>query len=507
MTTKYDVFELVLNGPSEGNPFTDVDLSAEFFFLNRKKIVSGFYDGDGIYKIRFMPETEGTWTYITKSNISELDGKQGTFTCGPAVAKDHGPVRVKDRFHFAHADGTKFIPVGTTAYAWTNQEPRLIAETLETLSSAPFNKIRMCVFPKHYNYNNNEPSHYAFEGGPAGTDEKGALKYEFDFTRFVPQFFRDLEENILKLKDMGIEVDLIIFHPYDRWGFAYMDEGANQRYLRYLVARLGSFSNIWWSLANEWDLFRHRKVEDWEGWAKTIVEWDASDHLLSIHNCNSIYDQSRGWITHFSFQRVDFHSHVELTAKMREQYGKPVVIDEIGYEGNLDHGWGNLTGEELTKRFWDTTIRGGYCTHGETYYNEEEEIWWAKGGKLIGTSPARIQFLRDIVESAPGYIDPKPSSPMDWDLPWGYSGKRISYNLETRYGKMTMSAAEYMLCYFSFSRPIKRTFMLPADVNYKVDVIDTWNMTIDTLPGVYSGNCTIKLPSKTFIAVRFQAVD
>ena len=31
-------------------------------------------------------------------------------------------------------------------------------QTLETLKKAPFNKIRMCVFPKDYAYNENEPT-------------------------------------------------------------------------------------------------------------------------------------------------------------------------------------------------------------------------------------------------------------------------------------------------------------------------------------------------------------
>ena len=34
--------------------------------------------------------------------------------------------------------------------------------TLATLADAPFTKIRMCVFPKHYAYNENEPERYPF---------------------------------------------------------------------------------------------------------------------------------------------------------------------------------------------------------------------------------------------------------------------------------------------------------------------------------------------------------
>ena len=40
---------------------------------------------------------------------------------------------------------------------------------------------------------------------------------------------------------MGIEADIILFHPYDRWGYQQHD-GLNRicRYLAYLAARLAS---------------------------------------------------------------------------------------------------------------------------------------------------------------------------------------------------------------------------------------------------------------------------
>ena len=38
-------------------------------------------------------------------------------------------------------------------------------QTLETLKTAGFNKMRMCVFPKDYIFNKNEPVHYPFENG------------------------------------------------------------------------------------------------------------------------------------------------------------------------------------------------------------------------------------------------------------------------------------------------------------------------------------------------------
>ena len=36
-------------------------------------------------------------------------------------------------------------------------------------------------------------------------------------------------------------------------------------------------------------------------------------------------------------------------------------------EGNIPQGWGNITGEEMVRRFWEGTVQGGYVGHGDTF--------------------------------------------------------------------------------------------------------------------------------------------
>ena len=50
---QFSVFEIELKGPSSGKPFREVTLSSEFRSMNRSFFCEGFYDGDGIFKIRF----------------------------------------------------------------------------------------------------------------------------------------------------------------------------------------------------------------------------------------------------------------------------------------------------------------------------------------------------------------------------------------------------------------------------------------------------------------------
>ncbi len=474
---RYDRFELELTGPSEGNPFVDVETWADFSHGNRTVTVRGFYDGDGRHKVRFMPDEGGEWSYRTRSSASELDGQSGAFTVSEpkqsAVGSlRHGPVQAVGTA-FCHADRTPYLPIGTTCYAWVHQPAKLRDQTVRTLSQNAFTKIRMCAFPKEYRYNKNEPDHFVFPG---------SLEAGFDFNRFNPVFFATFEDELDRLSQLGIDADIILFHPYDRWGFQSMPEEVDERYLRYVVARWASFPNVWWSMANEWDLMKHKTVQDFHRYFRTVQREDPYNHPRSCHNWHSFYDHSLPWVTHASIQRSD----TERTAEWLQTYHKPIVIDECCYEGDVNEGWGNISGQELLRRQWTAFIYGGWPgAHGETFYNEEEVLWWSKGGKLTGEAPARLRFMRTILEDAP-----------------------LTTLGVCSLGKHTPTLAsgeDYFVFYLGFQRAAWKDIHLPENKSYRAEVIDTWEMTVTELEGVFSGECVVHLPAREYIAVRFRA--
>jgi hypothetical protein len=468
---RWGLFELALHGPSSGNPFLEVQFRAEFRYQHRAIEVDGFYDGDGVYRIRFMPDTPGAWTYTTRSNSPELDGKTGQFSCVPPSKGNYGPVRVRNTTHFGYADGTPYFPFGTTCYAWAHQGEELEQQTLKTLRSAPFNKMRMCVFPKDYVYNKNEPPFYAFERNAAGQN---------DYTRFNPQFFRHFEKRVQDLLELGVEADLILFHPYDRWGYARMPAETDDRYLRYVVARLAAFRNVWWSMANEYDFMKEKKMADWDRFFRIVQESDPYQHLRSIHNGTVLYDHSKPWVTHVSFQSSELEKARELVAN----YRKPVIYDECKYEGNIPRRWGNISAGELVRRFWLGTLAGAYVGHGETYLDPNDILWWSKGGVLHGESPQRIAFLRKILEEGP---------------PGGLAGWASYYPSGGKEG-------EYYLYYFDINQPAEYEFDLPKTGPYRAEIIDPWEMTIAPVTGTFEGRFKLNLPGRPHMAVRIQRV-
>jgi hypothetical protein len=228
---------------------------------------------------------------------------------------------------------------------------------------------------------------------------------------------------------------------------------------------------------------------------------DPYGHLRSAHQSRRPYDSSKPWVTHLSIQNGGAVTDFARVAHNRINYTKPSIFDEVHYEGDLPKGWGNMTGEEMTNRFWVGIVGGAYVSHGESF---QANPWISIGGVLIGTSPPRLIFLKKILESVP----PEGIDPLVSTQDPGIGGQ----------------PGKYYLLYFNRTAPTEWAFELPAEklaagTLMHVDILDTWNMMItpveqplkivpfnDTM--VRDENQTkIKLPGKPYIALRITALN
>lgn len=466
---QWGVFQIDLSSTPTGNPFMDVELSAIFTNGENSIKVPGFYDGEGVFRIRFSPIEQGEWSYITACNLNKLSGKKGKFNCVPPGGNNHGPLKIVNTYYLQHADETSYYGIGTTAYQWTSVKQSIQEKTIETLANAPFNKIRMCVFPKNYKYGNEtEPWMYPYK----------RENEQNDFTQPNYEFFQNFDKRVEQLLDMGIQADVILFHPYDIWGYSEMGDKMNEKYVRYMIARISAFRNVWWSLANEWDVPRIKETIDWEGIGTLLQNEDPHQRFRGIHNWygseDHFYDHTRPWITHASIQTSQFYNAI----KWRNQYNKPLLFDEMRYEGDVSSSWGNMTAKEMSSYFWMAGLSGGYGTHGDTYKNdsdgENEVRWWGKGGTLMGGSPERIAFFRNMMEDAP-------VTEMLPELVDNGDAKNRNNNIYYFSKK-----GEYYLSYVADSAQTIE-LDLAGEEDYTLQVIDTWNMKTLAEENVASG--------------------
>lgn len=462
--------------------------------------VSAFRTGEGQFTVRFMPWRQGLWRYEIAVGDTEIFGE---FLCTEPEKDCHGRVTVREE-GFCYEDGSKFLPFGTTCYAWIYQPPERQEQTLDTLRASCFNKLRMLVFPKHMPYNNEEPERFPFLRDVRGKWDIGMPDYGF---------WDNLDEKIRRLGEMGMEVDLILFHPYDKWGFSELSREESMRYLEYCIARLSAFHNLWWSLANEYEMLVRKRVEDWDAIGEFVREQDAYGHLISIHNIMQVYPK-RDWMTHCSIQSSD----INRVPYWKKKYGIPVLIDECGYEGDLEFVWGNLSAFDMADRFWWTLTRGAYCTHGETFHREDEVLWWSKGGKLYGESEARIRFLKELLYSLPGvgtaeplFTPPNPNELRREEKPVNEQGMRYLELVRTspeeeKFGTYAdrpkrLLGEGWQLTYFGHSCPCMMRVRLPEGTVYDAELIDIWEMTRTALRFGLSGEEVLELPGKEGMAV------
>ena len=383
--------------------------------------VRGFYDGGSEYVLRFSPPHAGTWTYLTRSSAVQLHQLGGSLSAGTVSGGGGRGPAAAFGLGFRFADGTEYLPIGTTAYAWAHQNFSMREATLRTLAGPgrAFNKLRFTVFPKWYTYNQEEPPSrlYPYTGSPPNL---------WDFRTFEPRFWRHFETLVARLMAQSVVADIILFHPYDHghWGFDCMggtdaetyNVSNDVHYIRYAVARLAVFSNVWWSMANEWDFVKckakglpnetkwGRDIQAgpspiWDELFAVLVAEDPYGRETSIHNAKVLYNHSQPWVRHVSLQGLK-----ELTPVLLERHRRPVIWDEVGYEGDLPEVWGALTGVEAADRFWWAASLGAFAGHSETILqagvpHQQQVMWWSKGGVLRGSSPARIGWFKQYMQS------------------------------------------------------------------------------------------------------------
>lgn len=209
----------------------------------KKVYAPGFWDGGRTWRVRFMPDEEGKWSYETEArpgvSAPGLIGHSGSFECralkgvkNPLLR--HGPVRVaKNGRHLEHADGTPFFWLGDTAWSGPALSARDDWATyLDDRAAKHFTVIQFNTLAPWRN---------------APTDAEGRTAYTgTKDVRINPDYFKRLDQRIDAINARGmVAAPVLIWALKDSDPGNALPEADVERLVRYQVARYGAHHVVW----------------------------------------------------------------------------------------------------------------------------------------------------------------------------------------------------------------------------------------------------------------------
>ncbi|MBD3374193.1 DUF5060 domain-containing protein [candidate division KSB1 bacterium] len=345
---KYHVQTLELESQTEfSDPFTSRSVYAEFISPSRESYkVEAFYDGNKLWKIRFMPNETGQW--VIKWSFDSFQGT-GFFSCTDDTHPEiHGHLYVdplnprKLRFE----DGTplhwmsgKYLcirrPFGTQ-----DLKELSFPERLSTRVYKDYVKTYLDALQKR---------------GLNGVLFKiQVLPLEYDLDSMDLLFLQDLDEILEYALYKGINVQLNLF---DTWGKRKQNVDWTQRtpdhvgqlllepwnpktfkketefYLRYIVARYAAFANIHWELWNEAERLDVSALEATRQYVSFIKSVDPYDLIISA---------SEMYTGHYPLDVTNPHAGAKCYPDDWGYTHRMTLQDPYGYANNKPLLWNEL---------------------------------------------------------------------------------------------------------------------------------------------------------------------
>jgi CubicO group peptidase (beta-lactamase class C family) len=440
---RWDTYERSMDAAgSYANPFQDVRLTATFTHVSSgvRLTVDGFHDGSSTWRLRFMPMQLGTWRWTTVSNDHGLDGETGTLECvTPTKPYLHGPL-MTEGFHFRHADGSRRFLI-STRLSCQFDDPRNWDALVEYLKAHRINRVFFMLVA------NTSQSGLQWQGSKA---ELGRVLYGRDFddrdaSRLHLDAWRRIDNFVEKLR-----VNDIIASPY----FYYFNDGfqwtmtpeQDDLFLRYGMARFGSFGNVLPVLGNQIDHKSQKKVHEgydldytWQNEKGSLLKklavygqpvtvhnpaegrtvqpsfWTAlfanpfpfADYLLKQGQVAGMGDVQKmdGATPEFDdddgdgkpecsaakdFNARAFARNNQFCLDMRNRYKIPIINEEPGYDFEIDEGyaWNAQNHNTIRATFWTAAMGGGYAAWGSkaTYANGANRAYPQMPGNMENKS-------------------------------------------------------------------------------------------------------------------------
>jgi len=263
---KYHLVEFHLeSGQSFANPFTDVEVYAEFTSPAGRVIrAGGFYDGSGRWKIRCNPDHIGAWHM--QWHFQDESGSH-SFSCSENSHPNiHGHIRV-DSNHprkLRYQDGTPLF--------WHGGKYLCIKRPFGTADVQELSYPERLPTTDYVQYAKQYLRAIAQKGLNGVLFKIQVLPLNYDGFTMDLEFLQALDEIVFEAMEQGINMQMNLFDPWGKrkqdvdwvqetpdnaeWLFlepwnVYSFQEETQFYLEYIVHRYAAFPNVTWELFNE----------------------------------------------------------------------------------------------------------------------------------------------------------------------------------------------------------------------------------------------------------------
>jgi hypothetical protein len=402
---QYRPHDFVFSAAEGANPF-DVELWGEFSGPGGARMrIAGFYDGGGVWKIRFSPPAPGKWSLRTFSAIPALDGETVEAEAAPnSNPRAHGVLHVDSEhpFHFRFEDGSRFFLMGYEAdWLWgadmLDPSRKVMRRLIAQVAERGFNHVMVNIYAHDTPWCPGKSSDWDYGPAPvypwAGTNEKP------DHSRLNPAFFKIYDGMMDALLENGIVAQLMlkVYNKDVNWPPKGSRDEA--RYFRYVAARYQAYPNVIWDFSKE---ARNESDKELERHLIELVRTaDTYGHLTTAHDDDPYeWDWQRNRTLDFRTEQkhADYAAWIAFGRAIRP---RPVLNAEFGYEFGVDklptHTHPNqVDWKTLLNRAYRIYFAGGYAVY---YYNNT--AWDVVKPDPEPPGMRRWQILKETLSSLP----------------------------------------------------------------------------------------------------------
>ncbi|MBT4136276.1 MAG: DUF5060 domain-containing protein [Candidatus Latescibacteria bacterium] len=412
------------------NPFA-VQLSATFTHASGVTLkVPGFYDGNGVWQIRFSPTLEGAWRGVVASDDAILAGVGDLFVaCLPNEnTRVHGRLVVDEKtpHRFLFEDGSVCIPLGfewdwMTAYhqvhggeETVDRENPTFDEAVDLLCDGGFNYVMANLYAHYYhrteiserteNYLYQRPEHYLFDG----TND------DPDHTRLNVGFFQMFDRAVAALHERGVVLHLMIQVQNKKVNWPEWLSDEDDQFWAYVIKRYQAYSNVIWDISKEtYNLLNRSGSHDYAlSRIALIREVDGYGNLITAHDtereswgketvvdaaCDFVSDQVKFGGTVEGWEMASAYKLNREAVRRWRNIEKPYLNMEYGYEVGEPPLAApipkmTMSGETMLLWTWALYVGGAYANY---YYCNTS--WDINRFYPIPESWTRFRFLTDFL--------------------------------------------------------------------------------------------------------------